>query len=343
MKKFLQKILLFIWIPIVFIGTNLIVDPSGLFIDLSEPVEHLKNNNHLGSFTNYDERSFVKEFLKRSNGEKYDIVVLGSSRSFQINTNSFKEKKRLLNLSLSQARLQDLVTIYYLLKINNITYDTLIISIDPDYFFGKPDYRWRSYERDYLNALNEFKIQNKLLVSNGVKPSALKQMLSTDIFKLSIRKILQNDLKHYELLEDSSGYKGSIKCPDGSLLYPMNKRNSGDKENISQFLRNKNYFVSNDIIVQRKTLFESMVEQITSTDKEIIFYLSPFSPRLFTINSLYKNNIELTETYLKVNLSSYTMIGGFNLNEEYPDSDMFYDLNHPKRSLVNELFAKSLD
>ena len=339
MQRFLQKILPYISIPIFVIGTNLTVDPFGYFIELEEPAELLNNGKLLGNFTGYDERLLVELLLEKKAGEHFDVIVLGSSRSLQINSAIF-ENRTLLNLSVSQARIQDLVAIWNLLIKGNITFEEIILNVDPELIFGKPDGRWNSYNEDYRLGLVNLDLDVNTLTDDGKTSSKIEILLSPNVFRSSLKKLIQDKgFEKFAILSDTLGYTGAIKFPDGSLLYPKGKRDNGDQENVSRFLSSKHHvFGSEDVIGLRAIILKKLVNAI-KTKAKLTLFMAPYSSRLFSADSDYKLSVEKTRKYIEENFEDIRRIGSFNLTGEYRNPKDFYDLNHPKREIVEEILS----
>ena len=134
MKKLLLKLsIIFIPFAIIIIAINYTVDPANIFsgdayVDRIATI--LASRNNADNISNYNERLLQKHFLQKQKEKNPDVIVMGSSRVMEISSSIYANKK-LLNIGVSHANINDLIALAGLLEELKIKPKEVVINVDP--------------------------------------------------------------------------------------------------------------------------------------------------------------------------------------------------------------------
>ncbi len=188
LRKFIFKISLFAPISLGVMGINYAIDPAHIYpqkikgefhrelreklqIELSdEPLDeyvlgiadYLLHGLNVAHAANYDQRLLQRYYILGSD-EKKEIIVLGSCRSWEINTKIFP-KKSFFNHGVSAATIEDFLAIYNMYHDKRLTPETIVLGIDPWIFQRNEKVKWKSIKKEYdvmINKLKEFAKERK--------------------------------------------------------------------------------------------------------------------------------------------------------------------------------------
>ena len=145
MKKFLIYILLVVAPVLLLIaGVNYWIDPANVLHSsyVEKIIEgHKMSKNVTITGSNMDERSYKRRLAEINKSSHFEYIVLGSSPTMTLSEDIFTPSK-LLNLSVSSCKLEDIMALLQICNDNDLTCDTLIIGIVPTYF-NENDKGWR--------------------------------------------------------------------------------------------------------------------------------------------------------------------------------------------------------
>lgn len=344
MKKFIIRILIFGILSILFVtSTNVIGDKSRVFEkDYEEKiVEILSKGKNATNISNYDERKFIEYFIENLK-YKPDVAIIGSSRSFSIDSSLFPGK-HFINLSASRAGIYDFLAFYQLLKVNKMLPIKLILSVDPWVFNERNiDARWMTLEKYY----NQF--FGKDYRSNFNWPK-IKQAFSPSYFQESFFEIKNKLCRNDQPIPTSEIYNHSnTKLIDGSLIYRSEIRNVTSariKQKSIKYLFGDNYGLSGykNHSIELLNSFMCLLEDAKENKIEIILFLAPFNPFIYSelgrdFPMLQKTEDLINDLGIDYNIS---VIGSYNPsyhNLHYTD---FYDGLHLKKHKIDSLFIKA--
>jgi peptidoglycan/LPS O-acetylase OafA/YrhL len=168
--------------------------------------------------SNINERIFIKN---RINCEKSlpEAIVIGSSRIMQASSRG--TGLRLLNLSVSGASLEDLITIWDLSS-KKLKYDYVFLGADPWIFnLNSGQNRWMSLGEEYKNALIGLSIDKEINVSQINSPSYLNSIANRVYYSINLSKIKAED--------DTAAMIDKIR-KDGSRVYNLSYSNKSSSE-----------------------------------------------------------------------------------------------------------------
>lgn len=346
MKKFIKKLIFLLPIPITLILTNYFVDPGKIFYKHGfyekGIVKILSNGENVENLSNYDERLLQKFYIDKLK-EKKNLVVLGSSRAMQINSNITGERD-MFNSSVSGASLQDLMAIYGIYREKNLAPKKIILGLDP-WILNKNNnqIRWKSIQEDY------FYIQNKIKNESGKTEKfdeKYLELVSLSYFQSAVDILGKDENVGYKSTKlDAS--KTNVKRKDGSLSYSEKVRNESKEEVRKKALE----YVSKDYIYclenfkemdrEYKTQFEKFINLIQGDGAEVVFFLSPYYPYVYnkiSTSSEYKIVDDVEKYFRKFSKDKNIKVyGSYNPQNANCNEEDFYDGMHIKPSGVKKM------
>ena len=309
--------------------------PSKEFIVASELVRSNKNVY----FDNLNERLFVKELIRSENRNIKNIIV-GSSRIMQVA--NVKERQDTLNLGVSGASLQDLITIVDL-SVSELSPDTIIVGLDPWILnANSSQFRYLSLKNDYdiartrLNLNEDHNLTLEGRISNPISP--IKKPLGFEIFTYAYRRINLVSNKSF-ISENTNPEIISKKRRNGVHVYGLSYINNTENLKKDFVLSNYGYsmqdFEYSDKLANELNIF---LEHHAINHKVIII----LTPYLFIdgadSNSSFKLIKEIEEYYKAVALKlNIQIIGSFDSRFNRCVAIDFYDGMHPKESCFSKL------
>lgn len=320
--------------------------------------EILLKGLNVANISNYDERLVQKHYISGL-AEKRDVIVLGSSRTMQVNS-AFFPNARFFNHGVSGASLEDYMAIFEMYEEKNQKPDIVILGLDA-WVLNKNSgqARWRSiadyYER-FLSRLGlkdktsdkRFSFQQKELF--GIEKQL--QIISASYFQSSIRYLHELAIYHKE--KGSEYYPTSlteldvnVKLFDGSVSYKSDHRLMSASEVLrraqSAVERDSMYSLSAFHELDREEVFkfERFVKYLIDQDIEIIFFFAPYHPYI------YKHIIDSDEYKIVLEVESYfkmvalqnniRVIGSYDPEISGFDERDFSDARHARREAIARL------
>ena len=339
MRIFLIKtISLSIPILIIILLVNYLGDASRIFDNEYEKdmAKIMNKGKHITNFGNCDERILQKELILRWTYTP-DIVIIGSSRTMQISSESFPGLS-LFNNSVSSACLNDIIGIYQLYKDKNVVPEKIIIGIDPLIFSANhKDERWRSIESYY------YKFKNISYNKNSTAYK-YKQLLSFTYFQSSVEYLKQKTKGIYPKETDSKFNATKTKLNDGSLIYGKKNREisiSGIENKVNLFLSYdiKNYESFKSISETVWNDFEMLIRDMKKNNVKVEFFLAPYHPEIYKEFSLKFQSVPEVENKIIVfaNKNNIKIYGSFNPDNIELNGNHFYDGIHCTKNGINKI------
>ena len=280
-----------------------------------------------------DERQFIKNRIIIED-YKTNALIIGSSRLMQV-SNKFYDKK-LLNLSVSGASLEDQITITEM-ALEKFNPKKIILGADPwlfNNFSGQN--RWKSLSNEYyqtLKNIEDFENREPLINVN-------LKLENKNSFTILVNKVYEKiNLRDLKLvpLNDTNQEKQIIRN-DGSRIY--------SKKNISKKVIPKVIYYSMekyDFSKEKFKLYEKFINYLTSKHKkEVILVLSPYHSKSYklTLEKIpFYENIEKEFSRLAEN-QSIKIIGSYNIKKTGCEDHEFYNGDHPKGSCMKKIFQE---
>ncbi len=340
----LKKLFAFFPIVLLLIIVNYLVDPAAFFssfnnfthekhaveILIREKKEGIRSVQHRG-----DSRLIQKLYIKSLKDYK-EVIVFGSSRSWQITSRDLCLNKSFFNHSVAGGKLEDFMAMYNIYCEEKKIKKTIIFELSTEHIsdacFIKNiniKYPLREEYQKMLSLLG-IDINSDKFVGN-VKYEALKELISPKYFQLSLLKLLD---KFYFRKNEQVEDLGSVK--------ELNKLSIINSRALS-FEKNMKHMPRECFNHQQAHKFELFVKKLLQDGIRIIFFLPPYHPivykgldnktaygtflleaRKFFINFSQKYNIEIA--------------GSINPHIYGIDEADFTDGYHPRETATGKIF-----
>ena len=329
--------MIFSLVPVI--GVTMMGDASALFYKsrfYSVLEEGMEKDMLIEVQSNHDERIFKKKLIESNSGENFSVVVFGSSRVMLL------AYKNTLNLGVSGASLEDILSLYQILKTQNITMDSVLIGIDPWLFYDS-DSRWKSISNFYY----EYTKENK----DEVSYNKALQLLSPTYFQESLKQLIRQGITSPYLFHDSLllSHSGTLIFPDGHIRYGDEYREA-DKQTVNSKVddylnRSPHYKMNSDIKLekQRISMFEEFISQLKSRGITVSVIFPSYHPRVYQEFVKIYESIGETERIVTDmdNISKY--YGSYDPTTCKISEDEFYDGMHLKELGMRMLFNKPIN
>lgn len=201
LKNTLKRLLLFSPILVIIVGVNYFVDPVNLFHGeqyVKGIANYLLKGKNVTNVYNstLDERLLQKYFIEKLK-ECPDIVVLGSSTIFLINS-TFFNNNTLINNGVGGASIEDILAIYRLYEKKGFRPNKIILGLDPWLLNDNNGLKmWKTLSLEYFEMLKELGSYNKELSQSTAVPEKWKEIVSISYFKTSIDFLFAHKSKKY--------------------------------------------------------------------------------------------------------------------------------------------------
>lgn len=345
MRKFFAELAI-VGLPLLLLlmGVNYFIDPAHKFESDYEKriAEFLAKGEAVTNVDNCDERMLKKYLIEANKGKHFDYMFFGSSRCMTISTETTGQN--LFNLGVSGATIQDFIALYQLCIDNDITFDHVIISIDPGLLNEKnADDRWKSLESSYYKYFGYHRKTDNVIDFTIAK--TLYTLFSVSYFQSAYKGAITSLISGYPIkneLEITDTYENRLQTnfPDGTITYGEIYRNA-QQSSIDKKADNplRQEFVSYDKLSETyRGLFEEFLEALPC--KTISFVTFAYMP------SYYKRLMEIPgiveQTYYLKNLAKskgYPYYGSYNPEEEKALNTDFYDELHLRRKKIIDLLT----
>lgn len=357
MKKFLMRLTLLLPILLIISALNFMVDPANIFGGQKiekKIAEHLLNGSNVGNATDFDER-LLQKFYIESLKETKDVVVLGSSRSLQIRSVLFPDKK-FFNNSVSWGVLEDYISVYEMYEVKGYKPEVIVLGLDP-WIFNKNNgiSSWKAIG-NYYTRFNEGdnSFYNKNLRGLVFKIQRYSEIFSPSYFQGSLTFLAKNINKRNQSNQiyptDKTKDINDIKLVDGSLSY----NSKFELINADDALKEAKQSIRGDAIATIKSfnkidqteclLFEKFVKHLKDKGIKLIFFFPPYHPYVYdylTSSNDYKIINDVEEYFKKIAIkNNVESIGSYNPNLLGLKNEDFYDGLHLKTEAIKKVFQK---
>ncbi len=358
MNRLIKKLALLIPIPIFVLVFNYIQDPAQLFdYELSNQIAlaMLDEQNFESSVSNYNERHVQRNYVQGL-AEANDVIVLGSSRSLQINGALFPNQ-HFHNHSVPGATIEDLLAIYHLYYTAELLPDTIILGLDPWMLNANhSETRWMSLQPEYeamMSLLGFF--DSNIFSIETTNLHLYLELVSPSYFQASVEQLFKqigepaNSTIARRTEEALSEHP--IRMFDGTLTYPIAMQNRSEEEVRRVALRYVQItlpsFVSfREIDSHYASVLDEFVRFSKSQDIQVVFFLSPYHPEAYQRFIEAQDNSMLVETeafYRELATRHDVMIiGSYNPELANCHESQFFDGLHPKFICLESLFREAI-
>lgn len=350
------KLLVFLPIPLVMMGTSYLVDPSGIFHEeCNQEVAKsiVAGNNTLIANGNVNERE-VKHRLIENMPAHVDCIAIGPSlvmgvRRSDVGTDSF------YNLGESGADFYDILAQFGLLELNHKQYDRVVFCVDT-YFFDENLNKTFTRNKDlrpyadYMLSILEGNQQKNPSEGNHLQRlSHYKELLSPSCFQTALRLVKKRGMKdaftgEKWMVVDNDVYDTAYYMADGSWVYPLKTQQQDEKDVLKGSMGydiEKQFSKGKHLGSYQQETFEKLLQYLQAKNVQVELFLCPVPPSLwkridnddyhvlgeleiFAYNMAAKYNLKLTGAY-----NPHTLGMG--------DKD-FYDARHVRHELLSKYF-----
>ncbi|MDD5593866.1 MAG: hypothetical protein PHG97_03900 [Candidatus Margulisbacteria bacterium] len=348
--KLLKKILLFLPVLVALVGFNYFVDPANLFRSerfgqgLADILLKGRNAVILG---NYEERLLQKYYIDGL-AERKDLVVLGSSRTLQINSDMFPGRS-FFNNSVSGVSIEDLMAVYWQYRKKDRLPAAVIIGLDPWLLNKNQLTRYWAVKSDYDDCAAYLSVKSERRRVANYFQDKYFELFSPSYFQLSFwywLKGLQgkNEAGMHCLPTADRIAKEMIKLSDGSINYGINVRSITPSEVRRKALADPAAYSLEEFTQLDpglKIKFERLVQLMLKDGVRVSFFLVPYHPlayHILTTADKYKIILAAENYYLdlaaKQKIKTY---GSYNPAVFSLSGEDFYDGMHAKGPALRKI------
>jgi len=352
MRKFLQRLLYYLPIPILIIAINYYVDPANLYNEKYESgiADILVQGKNVTNIINCNDELLQKFYIEKMN-DCPSAIALGSSRILLISGAHFKEQKFINNGVRGGASLEDVLAIYYLYEKKGCKIQKIVIGLEPAFLNDNNNQiLWKVLQNEYSTILN--KIGQFPAVDVSIYPpyryEKYKELLSISYLKTSLTFFKDGFHKSSYRptnIDINDGYTRRI---DGSVSYNNGWRNAPAKsveEGVrAQIAINQIKTLGNfeNLSEHYKLIFASFVDYLQKQNIEVEFFFAPYHPILydyFTKNDAYHMVID-AENYFReyANNHNIKVYGSYDPGKFKLDNSDFMDGVHCKVKAIDKIF-----
>jgi len=287
-------------------------------------------------FQNLDERKFLEGRLLNPL-KKVDTIIMGSSRSMQIDSRSIKN--RALNISISSANIEDFIS-FVPEATAKLKPTRVILGTDPWLFNKYP------LESTLASTSKLFQYWNEKIRKNLPVNEELVRYFKYEKSGQS-ETIMQ---KFYYILNNSTsiadnGRPESInkKAYDGFLIYNKKAKNNIKITKEDVLRSGLGYkMIKYEYASRKREIFINLINWLKSRDINITLILSPYHPKVYKfLISKNKNFLFAEDMFNKLAKDlDINLIGSYNPNLVDCGAEEFYDSIHPKHSCMSKILRQ---
>lgn len=351
--KFFLKLSLFLPIALCAMAFSYKVDPSGLFWGAGferYARELMLEGNYIDGYERLDGRK-LNEVYAKNVPYAPEVLVNGSSRSMLI-TKDYAGGKTFYNARNVGADMYDLYTSYYIFEKENKTPEIFVIGLDP-WVFGE-----HNDKRSNKELCNEF-FGEELGIELGEYEEVNKYdkylaLIDPSYFQAAVKysKRDKSDDPVPQTVPTDLIYETDtvIKAPDGSIVYDkgFRERNQRYADEEAMAVSNMHFYLIgevSEIDSEKAKYFETFIEYLQAKGVKIIFYLPPYHPTLYELETVYinesgaSNSYEVIETYIRETAEKYgiTVYGSYDPNNLGLTNRDFYDGLHVRPESLSKI------
>jgi hypothetical protein len=350
-KRWFWNFLLFSLAPLFLVALfNYLVDVAGLF-HFNKGLKYVAENLLAGKMVagvsgGYEEREFQR-LIVENYPKRRDVILIGSSRTMHLRRDFIGGEVDFFNHSMTQAGLEDCISIIGLYKIKGDLPKTVVLGIDPWIFNenNRIPECWKSLSRYYEKLVTE--INAKETKRNVFQLNKYMQVINLDYTRANYKSYRRSKKIRSKKLyvTPTVDVDDVVREPDGSFHFPheMRFREDGSSSPYSPqgtMIRYLNNFGSLSGI----ELFEDFVLYLQKKEVKVILLLMPFHPlayKLFNDNPQYQIVISL-EKYLRdfAFRNHIKVIGSYNPERYRLKGEDFIDDTHGREIVMRKIFKE---
>lgn len=344
MKKLVLKLtFLFLPLGLMILIVNIKVDPANVFSG-EKYIENISSilvsGNNADNIANYNERLLQKRILfKQSHSPQ--VLIMGSSRIMEISS-FFFPGKRLLNIGVSHANINDLIALAGIIDSLKLIPQEVIINLDP-YLICKGDKGTGEWES--LFTFHRYFLQNNYDTSaisgqDGAEQTFRKYytMMSFDYFKESMGFLIKGKNKKVQNVGKSVPAKYG-RYADGSIAYPYTYTHP-DTVLTADVAKRMSKEIITEIDPVKLKYLNYLIDFFKKNKTEITILKLPFHPDFFNaVNEKQKNIFEYYEFFFDkwAKEKQLNIKGGFSAKKLNLSKIDFYDAYHCSGSSIKQI------
>ena len=339
---------------------NLNVDPENIYhgkikflspkLKISEVVKELrvKKNFLIVKQKTWNDRELANNFLNYQND--VDCLLLGSSQirniSVELNPKALNKMcNSLINLGLNGASIEDYLSTFNKIRLQNIKNKKIIVAIHPWTFKFNTDSRWIYNKKDFYEFLDFIaQKENSTFITENPYPKndnffkILKNLINFQYFNAAIKKIISGNknLVSYKNKSEikTEDFTNEIIFYDGSLYLEQPKKKIFLKTFINYKIIKNYYYDPNVVEILKKSIRE------ISKENKIIFLLTPYHPDVWELKNepIYNAMISTEKIARKLaKEEDLELLGSFNPLNLGCKSNEFHNLSHPSKWCLSRI------
>lgn len=327
MKLFLKKITLYLSL---FLGIALFI----YFNSKHNLISDKPAKKFVQAFSRHDliikeepaeDRRTCLQLISYHQNKHFNHLFIGSSRIMQLGKNTGFQNS--LNLGVSAAGLDDLLSVLDLIEKYNISVDTISVDLNPWTVCKTQEIRSNQFhfEHNLKEAFND-------VFTFNFKPNDLFSIFQPNkMYRLASKTDLQNP-NHFIRFTD-----GSIKH---KVLGPLMKAGRVDYLCNDLYLMKSFYQINTSMFNQ----FNNKISDLAKKHHVIVF-LSPFHPKLFEVkkDDIRVRNLQILEALLFAKKAkNIEVVASFNPNQLQLTDDNFIDGIHINEKTATQLFRNKI-
>jgi hypothetical protein len=348
MKSILLKLsIIFLPIAIIIVVINYNVDPANVFSGddyVQKIADIIASGNNAENILNCDERLLQKKYVQKLVEKNPDVVLIGSSRIMEIGHNVFPDKK-ILNVGVSHADINDLIAIAGLMNECKIKPKEVIINADP-FLICKSDIgatEWVTL-KDYHK---EFLVQNckNIIVEKEVfeeKENNFKKyytLFAFDYFQKSLEFIFKGNNKSVINVGKKSPQKNG-RYADGSIAYSYTYQHP-DTLIVANVAKGMSKLIIPEVDNIKLSYLKCLIDYFQKNKVSVTLIMLPFHQSFYNnTNANQKNVFNTYETFFNdlAKQKSIKIIGSFNAKKLGLNNIDFYDAYHCNGNSIKRIF-----
>ncbi len=365
-RKFILRLLCFSPLLIFVVFTDFVVDPAYLFDGgvyeqgIAEAID--RGQTVVDPSGNFDNAAVMCRFFGKKKRE-YDVISIGSSRSFMIRSEFFGGV-RFYNGGISGACLNDYIALYQLFYESGSLPRYLLISVDPfpfDRHRAQSSPQSKARLAGYLCA-GMGRLDGTVTWAGSHWIAATEQwceIVSPSYFQASLRfawnewpntyakacSIWSGPLPLCLTLKPVDLRYHTAIYPDGHFDNQLERRfiaakySPRDEWGTLPFVSNR---PQPEFADKNAAVFEKLLRQMASDNVTVILFLPPYAPTAYErfYNKAFLQKVELYLNRL-AQAESIKLFGSYNPEKfNLTDSD-FIDANHPARETMAFIFRQT--
>ncbi|MDL2215972.1 hypothetical protein LJB77_02830, partial [Ruminococcaceae bacterium OttesenSCG-928-N02] len=351
-------ILLFLPVLAWMVYVNYTVDPTGIFHGeqfAREAVELLLQGQAVANYDALENKTRTINEALILNSERFDTIVIGSSRAMLINADVLGTTGSFLNMGVIGGDFQDLYGSFYLCVRENKVPSTVVLCIDP-WTLNYNEVDFRSIEDWYLSFTSVY-LGTDHTDYTPVKTAAKWQVLLDPAYFQGAIAYQNRDqsgemkpvaVAPEELYEQTT----TVKLPDGTIIYDEEFRNQSPEsvESIAAMVA-KNYdslcfridkWEGPSAFAQNE--FARYIDYMIERDIRVVLVLTPYHPTVYDALEEHADVLPgpantqafLYELAARKGIEIY---GSYNPYECEVDGTAFHDHFHMRQEALMELLA----